>query len=200
MAGALTRIDRAPSVFRVVDSRPIPRRRQPPGRGWISPPTYLTAGEDRRWVDDQCCKHAGGVPLRCAERHSAQQKWPSRNIEIIIPFSPGSGVDLIGRAVAAALTERSARPPSCSTARARPARSASRCWLPRLPTDTRWHSGRRRRSRTRPIWSKACATTSIRSNTSARFSRTSSRSRSDRSRKSIRRKSCLRWRGRSRAR
>lgn len=37
---------------------------------------------------------------------SAQQKWPSRNIEIIIPFSPGSGVDLIGRSVAAAFTEQ----------------------------------------------------------------------------------------------
>ena len=36
---------------------------------------------------------------------SAQQKWPSRNIEIIIPFSPGSGVDLIGRAVTTALTD-----------------------------------------------------------------------------------------------
>ncbi len=36
---------------------------------------------------------------------SAQQKWPSRNIEIIIPFSPGSGVDLIGRGVATALTD-----------------------------------------------------------------------------------------------
>jgi tripartite-type tricarboxylate transporter receptor subunit TctC len=36
---------------------------------------------------------------------SAQQKFPSRNIEIIIPFSPGSGVDLIGRATATALSE-----------------------------------------------------------------------------------------------
>ena len=33
------------------------------------------------------------------------QKWPSRNIEVIIPFSPGSGVDLIGRATATALSE-----------------------------------------------------------------------------------------------
>lgn len=33
------------------------------------------------------------------------QKFPSRNIEVIIPFSPGSGVDLIGRATAAALSE-----------------------------------------------------------------------------------------------
>jgi tripartite-type tricarboxylate transporter receptor subunit TctC len=36
---------------------------------------------------------------------TAQQKWPSRNIEVIIPFSPGSGVDLIGRSTAAALTD-----------------------------------------------------------------------------------------------
>ncbi len=36
----------------------------------------------------------------------AQQKWPSHNIEIIIPFSPGSGVDLIGRSLAAAFTEQ----------------------------------------------------------------------------------------------
>ena len=43
--------------------------------------------------------------LGCAAAASAQQKWPSRNIEIIIPFSPGSGVDLIGRAVATALTD-----------------------------------------------------------------------------------------------
>jgi tripartite-type tricarboxylate transporter receptor subunit TctC len=36
---------------------------------------------------------------------SAQQKWPARNIDVIIPFSPGSGVDLIGRATATALSE-----------------------------------------------------------------------------------------------
>ena len=33
------------------------------------------------------------------------QKYPSRNIEVIIPFSPGSGVDLIGRATTTALSE-----------------------------------------------------------------------------------------------
>jgi tripartite-type tricarboxylate transporter receptor subunit TctC len=36
---------------------------------------------------------------------AAQPKWPSRTIEVIIPFSPGSGVDLIGRATAAAFSE-----------------------------------------------------------------------------------------------
>ena len=37
---------------------------------------------------------------------ASAQKWPSRTIEVIIPFSPGSGVDLIGRSIAAALTEQ----------------------------------------------------------------------------------------------
>lgn len=36
---------------------------------------------------------------------AAQQKFPSKTIEIIIPFSPGSGVDLIGRATATAISE-----------------------------------------------------------------------------------------------
>jgi len=36
---------------------------------------------------------------------TSAQKYPSRNIEVIIPFSPGSGVDLIGRATAAAFSD-----------------------------------------------------------------------------------------------
>jgi len=36
----------------------------------------------------------------------AQQKYPSRNIEMIIPFAVGGGVDLIGRAVGASLAEQ----------------------------------------------------------------------------------------------
>jgi tripartite-type tricarboxylate transporter receptor subunit TctC len=35
------------------------------------------------------------------------QKWPARPIEMIIPFPAGSGVDLIGRAVASALADQS---------------------------------------------------------------------------------------------
>jgi tripartite-type tricarboxylate transporter receptor subunit TctC len=46
------------------------------------------------------------LPLALCMPAAAQQKWPSRNIEIIIPFSPGSGVDLIGRAVATAFSEQ----------------------------------------------------------------------------------------------
>lgn len=36
---------------------------------------------------------------------AAAQSWPSRNIEMIIPFAPGGGVDAIGRAMAEAMTE-----------------------------------------------------------------------------------------------
>lgn len=34
------------------------------------------------------------------------QKYPSRNIEIIVPFSAGGGVDLIGRSIAVSLAEQ----------------------------------------------------------------------------------------------
>lgn len=37
---------------------------------------------------------------------TAQQKYPSRNIDLIIPFAVGGGVDLIGRAVAASLGDQ----------------------------------------------------------------------------------------------
>jgi tripartite-type tricarboxylate transporter receptor subunit TctC len=48
---------------------------------------------------------AAALSLGAATFASAQQKWPSRNIEVIIPFTPGSGVDLIGRATATAFSE-----------------------------------------------------------------------------------------------
>ena len=37
---------------------------------------------------------------------AAQQKYPSRNIDLIIPFAVGGGVDLIGRAMGASLGEQ----------------------------------------------------------------------------------------------
>ena len=36
----------------------------------------------------------------------AQQKYPSRNIDLIVPFAVGGGVDLIGRAIGASLGEQ----------------------------------------------------------------------------------------------
>ena len=38
------------------------------------------------------------------------QKYPSRSIEVIIPFAAGGGVDLIGRAVSASLAEQFGQP------------------------------------------------------------------------------------------
>jgi len=55
--------------------------------------------QSRTWI-------AVGLSFALCASALAQQKWPSRNIEIIIPFSPGSGVDLIGRSLAAAFTEQ----------------------------------------------------------------------------------------------
>ena len=71
--------------------------------GMDRPPSVLTAGKDRRWEDTMLAKLLAGalLPWLCGAA-SSQQKWPSRNIEIIIPLSPDSGVDLIGRAVATA--------------------------------------------------------------------------------------------------
>ena len=37
---------------------------------------------------------------------AAQQKYPSRNIDLIIPFAVGGGVDLIARAMGASLGEQ----------------------------------------------------------------------------------------------
>src|SRR4051812_47632431 len=37
---------------------------------------------------------------------AAQQKYPSRNIDLIVPFAVGGGVDLIGRAIGASLGEQ----------------------------------------------------------------------------------------------
>src|SRR3954465_1962112 len=37
---------------------------------------------------------------------TAQQKYPSRNIDLIIPFAVGGGVDLIGRTIGASLGEQ----------------------------------------------------------------------------------------------
>jgi len=38
---------------------------------------------------------------------SAAQSWPSRQVEMIIAFPAGTGIDVIGRAVAVAITQRS---------------------------------------------------------------------------------------------
>ena len=47
------------------------------------------------------------VALALIAPEANAQKWPARPIEMIIPFPAGSGMDVIGRAVASALAEQS---------------------------------------------------------------------------------------------
>lgn len=49
---------------------------------------------------------AVAMSLALCASAAAQQKWPSRTIEMIIPFAAGGGVDLIGRSIAISLTEQ----------------------------------------------------------------------------------------------
>ena len=83
---------------------------------------------------------------------SQAQTWPSRQIEMIIAFPAGSGVDVIGRAMAAAIAQQAGQNIVVSTATAPPARSASPRLQPLLPTVTRSPSDPPLRSPTRPIW------------------------------------------------
>jgi tripartite-type tricarboxylate transporter receptor subunit TctC len=53
----------------------------------------------KRWL-------VAAMPLALLSVDAGAQKWPSRPIEMIIPFPAGSGVDVIGRAVASALSEQ----------------------------------------------------------------------------------------------
>src|SRR5258708_32847196 len=49
------------------------------------------------------------VALALIALEANAQKWPARPIEMIIPFPAGSGMDVIGRAVASALAEQSSQ-------------------------------------------------------------------------------------------
>lgn len=49
---------------------------------------------------------AGAAVLLAMSGTASAQKYPSRNVEVIIPFAAGGGVDLIGRSVAASLAEQ----------------------------------------------------------------------------------------------
>ena len=46
------------------------------------------------------------VLIALAAGQASAQNWPTRPIEMIIPFSAGGGVDIIGRAVASAISEQ----------------------------------------------------------------------------------------------
>jgi tripartite-type tricarboxylate transporter receptor subunit TctC len=52
------------------------------------------------------CRLAVALALVLVAADAQAQRWPSRPIDMIIPFPAGSGVDVIGRAVASALSEQ----------------------------------------------------------------------------------------------
>src|SRR6187551_2798336 len=52
-----------------------------------------------RWI-------AAALLLAGAAGNAAAQTWPSKQIEMIIAFPAGSGVDVIGRAMAAAISQQ----------------------------------------------------------------------------------------------
>jgi tripartite-type tricarboxylate transporter receptor subunit TctC len=52
----------------------------------------------------------GAVALLFFPGSAAAQKYPSRTIEVIVPFAAGGGVDLIGRAISASLAEQFGQP------------------------------------------------------------------------------------------
>jgi tripartite-type tricarboxylate transporter receptor subunit TctC len=52
------------------------------------------------------CRLAVALALVLVAPGAQAQRWPSRPIDMIIPFPAGSGVDVIGRAVASALSEQ----------------------------------------------------------------------------------------------
>jgi len=53
------------------------------------------------------CLSAAAVFLGCPSLQAAAQAYPVKSIRIVIPFPPASGADILARAVAAKLTERS---------------------------------------------------------------------------------------------
>jgi tripartite-type tricarboxylate transporter receptor subunit TctC len=53
------------------------------------------------------CLSAAAVILGCPALQAAAQAYPVKSIRMVIPFPPASGADILARAVAAKLTERS---------------------------------------------------------------------------------------------
>ncbi len=49
---------------------------------------------------------AAAALLACAALVQAQEPYPSRPIKLIVPFTPGTGMDILARTLGPGLTER----------------------------------------------------------------------------------------------
>lgn len=48
--------------------------------------------------------------ILCGKARAQDAAWPSRNVTIIVPFAPGSSSDIVGRAMAGAMTSSAGKP------------------------------------------------------------------------------------------
>ena len=74
------------------------------------------------------------------------QSFPARPITLINPYAAGGPADLLARAVAEGMSERSAARSSSTTAGARAPPSGPARWRRPSPTATRFSSAARRRT------------------------------------------------------
>ena len=119
------------------------------------------------------CRLAVAVPLALVALDANAQSWPSRPIEMIIPFPAGGGVDVIGRAVATAMSAQLGQQVVVNNRDG----AAGTIGFNALACGRRLMATRSAFGPTTPIANapylvKGCATTSIRSTTSAKSSRT----------------------------
>lgn len=112
------------------------------------------------------------------------QKWPARPIEMIIPFPAGSGVDVIGRAVASALADQSGQQVVVNNRDGASGTIGFNALAAATPDGSTIAFGPTTPIANAPYLVKGCVIGSNHSIISARFLRTCSPSRSRRSRNS----------------
>ena len=69
---------------------------------------------DRRWLAALAASAVLAPLLRgrnAAAQTPSTQGWPGRVVKLVVPFTPGGGIDSIGRILGARLSEMYSRPP-----------------------------------------------------------------------------------------
>ena len=67
----------------------------------------------------------------------ADEPWPNRPVKIIVPYTPGTGIDILARTLGQKLGEQWKTAVVVENKPGRAARSAARRWRRRRPTATR---------------------------------------------------------------